>query len=54
VRHRTRLKNEVHSILHAHLIAKCPHPIFSTPAAGRGWPLNLCRTMSERPSIGTS
>jgi transposase len=25
VRHRTRLKNEVHSILHAHLIPKCPH-----------------------------
>src|SRR4051812_17758036 len=25
VRHRTRLKNEVHAILHAHLIPKCPH-----------------------------
>jgi transposase len=25
VRHRTRIKNEVHSILHAHLIPKCPH-----------------------------
>ncbi len=24
VRHRTRLKNEVHAILHAHLIPKCP------------------------------
>ena len=25
VRHRTRIKNEVHSILHAHLVPKCPH-----------------------------
>jgi transposase len=54
VRHRTRLKNEVHSILHAHLIPKCPHADPLTPAAGRGWPLKLCRTMSEQPSIGTS
>jgi len=25
VRHRTRIKNEVHSILYAHLIPRCPH-----------------------------
>ena len=25
VRHRTRVKNEVHAILHAHLIPPCPH-----------------------------
>ncbi|MEO3480669.1 hypothetical protein AAFO90_23810 [Phaeobacter sp. CAU 1743] len=25
VRHRTSPKNEVHAILHAHLIPKCPH-----------------------------
>lgn len=25
VRHRTRLKNEMHSVLHAHLIPRCPH-----------------------------
>jgi transposase len=25
VRHRTRIKNEVHSVLHAHLIPPCPH-----------------------------
>src|SRR5690606_26798424 len=25
VRHRTRIKNEVHAILHAHLIPRCPH-----------------------------
>jgi transposase len=36
VRHRTRLKNEVHAILHAHLIPKCPHAdLFS--ARGRTW-----------------
>src|SRR5262245_56510940 len=36
VRHRTRLKNEVHAILHAHLISKCPHAdLFS--ARGRAW-----------------
>ena len=32
VRHRTRIKNEVHSILHAHLIPKCPHAdLFNRP-----------------------
>lgn len=36
VRHRTRIKNEVHSILHAHLIARCPHAdLFS--GVGRTW-----------------
>ncbi|MGY3690173.1 transposase [Bradyrhizobium sp. USDA 3240] len=36
VRHRTRLKNEVHSILHAHLIPKCPHAdLFN--GRGRAW-----------------
>jgi len=36
VRHRTRIKNEVHSILHAHLIPKCPHAdLFNRP--GREW-----------------
>ena len=36
VRHRTRLKNEVHAILHAHLIPKCPHAdLFNRP--GRAW-----------------
>jgi transposase len=24
VRHRTQIKNEVHSILHAHLVPRCP------------------------------
>jgi transposase len=36
VRHRTRVKNEVHSILHAHLIPRCPHAdLFSR--VGREW-----------------
>ena len=36
VRHRTRIKNEVHSILDAHLIPKCLHAdLFS--ARGRAW-----------------
>lgn len=36
VRHRTRIKNEVHSILHAHLIPRCPHAdLFSR--VGRLW-----------------
>jgi transposase len=36
VRHRTRLKNEVHAILHAHLIPKCPHAdLFNR--RGRDW-----------------
>ena len=36
VRHRMRLKNEVHSILHAHLIPKCPHAdLFNR--RGRTW-----------------
>jgi transposase len=36
VRQRTRIKNEVHSILHAHLIPKCPHAeLFGR--LGRSW-----------------
>lgn len=36
VRHRTRIKNEVHAILHAHLIPPCPHAdLFSK--VGRVW-----------------
>jgi transposase len=36
VRHRTRLKNEVHAILHAHLIPRCPHAdLFNR--RGRDW-----------------
>ena len=36
VRHRARIKNEVHAILHAHLIPKCPHAdLFNV--RGRAW-----------------
>src|SRR4051812_16861926 len=36
VRHRTRIKNEVHSILYAHLIPQCPHAdLFGR--LGRAW-----------------
>src|SRR6476659_9966094 len=36
VRHRSQLKNEVYSILHAHLIPKCPHAdLFN--GRGRDW-----------------
>ena len=36
VRHRTQIKNEVHSMLYAHLIPKCPHAdLFSK--RGREW-----------------
>jgi transposase len=36
VRHRTRVKNEVHAILHAHLIPPCPHAdLFGR--LGRAW-----------------
>lgn len=36
VRHRTRIKNEVHAVLHAHLIPPCPHAdLFGK--LGRGW-----------------
>ena len=36
VRHRTRIKNEVHAILYAYLIPRCPHAdLFS--GIGRAW-----------------
>ena len=36
VKHRTRIKNEVHAILHAHLIPRCPHAdLFNR--CGREW-----------------
>ena len=36
VRHRTRIKNEVHAILHSHLILPCPHTdLFNQ--GGRAW-----------------
>ena len=36
VRHRTRIKNEVHAVLHAYLVPRCPHAdLFS--GVGRRW-----------------
>jgi len=52
VRHRTRIKNEVHAILHAHLIPKCPHAdLFNR--RGRDWlmhqpvPQDECETIQR-------
>ena len=50
VRHRTRIKNEVHSILYAHLIPKCPHAdLFS--GVGRAWLLKQPLPDDERIAI---
>ncbi len=50
VRHRTRIKNEVHAILHAHLIPKCPHAdLFNRP--GRGWLARQPLPEDERMAI---
>ncbi len=46
VRHRTRIKNEVHAILHAHLIPPCPH-------AGSGWRNRSCPMTRAPQSNGT-
>jgi len=50
VRHRTRLKNEVHSILHAYLIPKCPHAdLFNL--RGRAWLATRQLPDDERAAI---
>jgi transposase len=50
VRHRTRIKNEVHSILYAYLIPKCPHAdLFSN--VGRAWLLKQLFPDDERIAI---
>ena len=50
VRHRTRIKNEVHAILHAHLIPKCPHAdLFNT--RGRDWLTRQPVPADERAAI---
>lgn len=50
VRHRTRIKNEVHSILFAHLIPKCPHAdLFSK--RGRDWLARQPLPNDERMAI---
>ena len=50
VRHRTRLKNEVHAILHAHLIPKCPQAdLFN--GRGRAWLARQPLPDDERSAI---
>ena len=50
VRHRTRIKNEVHAILHAHLIPKCPHAdLFN--GRGRAWLMRQPVPDDERVAI---
>lgn len=50
VRHRTRIKNEVHAILHAHLVPKCPHSdLFNR--LGREWLKRQALPDDEREAI---
>jgi transposase len=50
VRHRTRIKNEVHAILHAHLIPPCPHAeLFGR--LGRIWLAQQAVPNDERAAI---
>ncbi|WP_353646012.1 IS110 family transposase [Mesorhizobium sp. WSM2239] len=50
VRHRTRIKNEVHSILYAHLIPRCPHAdLFGR--LGRAWLIGQPVPDDERAAI---
>lgn len=50
VRHRTRIKNEVHAILHTHLIPKCPHAdLFN--GRGRTWLIGQPIPDDERLAI---
>jgi transposase len=53
VRQRTRVKNETHAILAAHLVPPCPHAeLFNSP--GRAWlARQSCRTTSAPRSNGT-
>ncbi len=51
VRHRTRIKNEVHSILHAHLVPRCPHAdLFG--GVGRAWLKRQMLPADEAEAIG--
>ena len=50
VRHRTRVKNEVHAILQAHLVPKCPHAdLFNQ--RGRAWLSKQTVPDDERAAI---
>jgi transposase len=50
VRHRTRVKNEVHAILASHLVPRCPHAdLFNRP--GRAWLARQVLPDDERAAI---
>ncbi len=50
VRHRTRVKNEIHAILAAHLLPPCPHAeLFNRP--GRAWLARQALPDDERTAI---
>ncbi len=50
VRHRTRVKNEIHAILAAHLVPPCPHAeLFNRP--GRTWLARQVLPEDERAAI---
>jgi transposase len=50
VRHRTRLKNEIHAILAAHLVPPCPHAdLLNGP--GRAWRAKQALPNDERAAI---
>ena len=50
VRHRTRVKNEIHAILAAHLVPPCPHAeLFNGP--GRAWLARQVLPDDERAAI---
>jgi transposase len=50
VRHRTRLKNETHAILAAHLVPRCPHAeLFNGP--GRAWLATQVHPDDDRAAI---
>src|SRR5215204_859125 len=50
VRQRTRLKNQVQSILHRNLIPRCPAADCSGSRVAAGWPSRSCPPTSARPS----
>jgi hypothetical protein len=53
VRHRTRLKNETHGILHATSRRGALMPTSSAGLGGPGWSARCCRMMSISPSAAT-
>ena len=53
VRHRTRIKNEVHAILYAYLIPRCPMPICSAASGAPGWRASRFPTTNRSRSRGT-